>query len=343
MHRLLNYDPGTDKFFTFDTENVELTVEDVIYFSDHFDQQMFEKITNIHGRCLSVITDVEAPGYDLSVPIIFIPALDMGMLNYIDLFPEEYDSTDTSYCFNFSINKKRPERYCLLKLIEWFNLDSYVHTWSGVGSNFDCTGLISETKKISASWHDQKFFSHLLAPVQTVKENWIMTDLVDQHNGYNRDPGNTKLFMHHFTWLFGQSAVSLITESSTDYQPNFCFSERTMLSIAALTFPIWVGSYGQAQQARIMGFDVFADIINHDYQFKSTVLERCYYAVHDNLQLLTDIQLAAQMRQDHLDRLLNNRDYLMGTGFRGWVHDQIRKLPEDLQPQIFNLMPPINK
>lgn len=343
MGKLLRYINNVGEFRDSNNQSQFLTPQDAIYFCDSFDLILFNKLLKQHGKPACVVVDVESPVHDCSVPVIFIPALTMGMSNYTGFFPESTDIKTTDFCFNFSINKKTPDRYCLLKLIEWFNLDSYVHTWSGVGASFDCTQLISEFEKISDHWNNQEFRTCLLAPVQKIKTNWLFPNDIANLTSFNRDQGNQTVFMANATELFAASAVALIAESSTLSQPNFCFTEKTLLALASLNFPIWVGSYGQARQARIMGFDIFPDLINHDYQFKSTVLERCYHAVHDNLQLLTDLQLAARVRQECLDRLIANRAYMMGTGFCGWVRDQIQKLPKHIQQQIFDLMIPINK
>lgn len=337
MSQVLTYVDSIDQFVTTTHEWLTPTSSDVIYFSDFFDCTLLEQIIERHGNPACVITDVESTVNDCGVPVVFIPALIMGMTNHLHLFDDTLRVINTRYCFNFSINKKQADRYCLLKLIEWFQLGSYVHTWSGIGASFDCEYFILEAESISAPWKTQEFLTHLLSAVQTVPENWIFLDYMNDHTGCNRGLGDQEQFMQHCIPLFGQSAVSLITESSTKYQRNFCFTEKTMLAISALTFPIWVGNYAQAQQAKNMGFDTFQDLINHDYQFKSTLLERCYHAVHDNLELLTDLSFAIKMRQQYHDRLIRNRDHLMGHGLREWVLGQIKKLPVPIQEQIVHL------
>jgi hypothetical protein len=320
MGKLLRYINDVNKFRDLNNEeNQILTSEDAIYFCDFFDSTLLEIIIQEHGKPACVITDVESPAYKCSVPVIFIPSLELGMTNYTRLFPEITDVKNTDFCFNFSINKKSLDRYCLLKLIEWFDLDSYVYTWSGCGSSFDCTQLISESKKINRYWNTQEFFTHLLAPVEKIKENWLFQNDSNDNTGYNRNQGDQTFFMHRATEIFGSSAVALMTESSASNQPNFCFTEKTLLALASLNFPIWVGSYGQAYQANIMGIDIFSDIIDHSYQWKETLLERCFHAINDNIELLTDLSLAAGLRDQHKTRLLANRAHVWGTGLEQYV------------------------
>ena len=342
MSRLLHYE--TDKFFTISGQSVAPTGSDVIYISDFFDSKLLTEIVEIHGSFQFLVTDVESRNYDNSpVPIIFVPGLRMGMLNWVYWF-DQNDYNKTQHCFNFAINKKRPDRHCLLKLIEWFDLDSYVYTWSGIGANFDCARLIQDVNAIDAEWNTEQFFSHLLSPVQKISPTWLHAgpDCGAVH-GSNRDAGDSIYFMKQSTEIFATSAVALITECSTDYQPNFTFSEKTMMAIASLNFPIWVGNYGQANQAEHMGFDVFADIIDHDYQYKDTVLERCFYAVHDNLQILSDLGLARRARQKCMQRLLQNRSYLLGANFRQWARQQTERLPQSVQNQMQVAYPALYK
>ena len=81
-----------------------------------------------------------------------------------------------------------------------------------------------------------------------------------------------------------QSAVALISESA-DFQKASVFTEKTLYALMALNFPLFIGGYGHADQLTRMGFDVFDDIIDHSYQYKETLFERCYYAFYNNLEL----------------------------------------------------------
>jgi hypothetical protein len=335
MSRLLKWHNRSDTVVDL-AGNVAIPGEkDVIYFSDFFDRTLLDRLVSAHGRFLCLVTDVESTQMETPVPVVFVPALDMGLLNYcVDWFPPLESPIQTQCCFNFSINKKQPDRYCLLKLIEWFDLTSCIYTWSGVGASFDCTRLISEFHTISAAWATADFLNHLLSPVTRVTENWILPNQADDHTGFNRNPESISLATNQLSMMFSKSAVALIAEGATDYQPNFCFSEKTLMTMAALNFPIWVGSYQQEQQASDMGIDTFPDIVNHGYQHKNTLLERCYHAVSDNLALLSDLDLARDLRQQHLHRLQRNREHVLGTGIKTWTQQQIRKLPESVQSFI---------
>ncbi|NBO23558.1 PepSY domain-containing protein, partial [bacterium] len=126
---------------------------------------------------------------------------------------------------------------------------------------------------------------------------------------------------------FVQSAVSLISEPHGDLTASV-FTEKTIFAIMGLTFPIFVGGVGNADYLKKVGLDVFDDIIDHSYQFLPTLAERCYYALKNNIKILTDLNLAKQLRTKNLDRLLKNRDLLytgilidlhQGSFFTGWA------------------------
>jgi hypothetical protein len=97
--------------------------------------------------------------------------------------------------------------------------------------------------------------------------------------------------------MMSASTVSLITESECTHPELSAvgFSWKTIFSVMAHTIPLWLGGRGAADQWRNLGFDVFDDIVNHDYQYAPTLFQRCWQAVNLNHKLLQD--------QDQLSRL----------------------------------------
>jgi hypothetical protein len=215
------------------------------------------------------------------------------------------ENLTTNYCFNFSINKKRINRYILLKLIEHFDIIKHCnYTWSGIGSQFNLQMLLNEIDTIPLPPWEDEFVSNLLSPIQ-IPVKWISTDrdsFTDSFVKTNAD----------LAWnlgigdLYCNSAVSLITES-IDFEPGIGFTEKSIFSVLGLSLPIWIGGKYQAEQFKTYGFDVFDDVIDHSYQYKNTLIERCYYAIHDNLKLLTDLEFATAIREKVKSRLIANR------------------------------------
>jgi hypothetical protein len=329
MTRVLKCHPKS-QITTLDNNPAIPDRHDVLYFSDWFDSVFLDEVVANFGPIKMVICDVESTILPTLVPVQFIPALGMGMTRWIKYanldFAQVLDYPNPTCCFSFSIRKKRPTRYLLLKLIEWFDLQSYTHTWSGEGRTFDCSKFIQEFSSINKSWSTVDLHSFLLNPVEKIQVNW-----------YPHDSSN---FFQEKIWLSvsQRSVVSLITECSTGYQSNFTFSEKSLMPLLCLNFPIWVGNYGQAQQAQQMGFDVFEDVIDHSYQYQKTLVERCYHAINDNLSLLTDLDLAKRTQQKYLDRLIANQKYILNGGFEKWAHGELQKLPDIVKSLIQEFM-----
>ncbi|HNT71378.1 MAG TPA: hypothetical protein PKI83_06955, partial [Bacteroidales bacterium] len=59
------------------------------------------------------------------------------------------------------------------------------------------------------------------------------------------------------------------------------------------------------------GFDIFDDIIDHSYQYHNTLIERCYYAIADNLEILTNLQHSSKLRDAMQKRLNANRQKII--------------------------------
>ena len=212
-----------------------------------------------------------------------------------------YDAPITEKCFNFVINKKQLNRYYLIKMIEWFHLSDFDYTYSGIGHDFNLRSEMCEIDDLSnqLGWRFKKL---LLEPV-SLPQKWL--GQVDEITNYamvgtNSEPGKSKNFL---VPMISRTAVSLISESYPIHDRAAHLTEKTAYSLSARTFPIWVGGYGIADEMTRMGIDVFDDVIDHSYQYKSTLLERCYYAIASNLRILSDLDFATQQRQKHWHRL----------------------------------------
>lgn len=215
----------------------------------------------------------------------------------------------TEYCFNFSVNLKRINRFIMIKLIEWFGLTNMDYTWSGVDSNFDMSTIIEEINSIQTPPWSKEFQSFLLAPITTQKK-WINVPDDTAIELTNIQTVNKKVWLAGLDQLYSHSAVSLIAES-IDYQAGVGYTEKTAYAVFGQTFPIWVGGKYQAEQFAKLGYDTFDDVIDHSYQYKDTLIERCYHAIADNLEILRNLEHAAVLRNNRSDRLAENRQKLL--------------------------------
>ncbi len=346
---LLAHESSSTKFLTFDREIVtELLRNDILYYSDAFSRTALNQVIDRFGAPAGVIMDQESSIIPQQISSYFIPCLHPR--SFPQLFqPIKPTLTDdlppTTHCFNFGINRKTLDRYLLLKLVDWFKLDCYLHTWSGVGASANCEYLIQEMNQLECDWLTLEFRNYLLTRVSNITPRWhdspepVNTTFGDismpdcrKFNGslLGRWPN-----IHKQDYL--NTAVSLITENSSNNEPNFTWTEKTYWAMLGLTFPIWVGNYGQAQQMKHMGFDVFDDVVNHRYQYCDTLLERCYYALADNIDLLTDLDNCSKLRALHHDRLLANRECLFKIPLNSWEIAEIQRLPAWAQTVVYDV------
>lgn len=238
----------------------------------------------------------------------------------------------THYIFNFSCNKKQINRYLLIKMVEIFGLENFNYTWSGAGQSFDLSNIIQELNLIG--FDDAVFKSQLLSGISNIQPRFINygeSKVVDpiKTSSINNYGGNVWSWNHGLNEVYEHSAISLIAES-VRFEKAAIFTEKTVYSVMACTLPIWVGGYKQASEWKRIGFDTFDDIIDHSYQNYDTLFERCYYAFKNNLHLLKDLDLATRVRQDVLNRLLENKTKLVDklTSFNDSV---LKQTPNDFQ------------
>ena len=105
--------------------------------------------------------------------------------------------------------------------------------------------------------------------------------------------------------MFEPSCISLITEPPI-YEKEAHLSEKVIMAIYGGTIPIFIGGWRCADALKIIGFDVFDDIVDHSYQTLENPWDRITKAFEANIDLLksftiTDIVL--QRMQYNLDLL----------------------------------------
>jgi hypothetical protein len=268
--------------------------DDVFYMPGPIDTDLLLGDLDKYGRPAYIVGDQAGNIVLDGVNIYTVPfrGLDMEMEKFKHL--QLQDQINTAYCFNFFINNKQINRHLLVKLVEHFELDSFDYVLGNDQPNFDMQHTIGELASITDVNLDADFKTKILSPIK----------LPPKHDGNNIGEWTSRV-----SQMFDQTAVSLVSEIN-GHQLASVFSDKTLYAIMGLTFPIYIGGYGHADYLKQIGFDTFDDIIDHSYQFKTTLIERCYYAFKNNLRLLSDTDYAVAVRQQHLPRLLANRDLL---------------------------------
>ena len=327
-----------------DLHNIEkLTNDHVLHVYDIFDQQYINQILK-KGTPGAILSDhLLTPPYSDLIPFFGLPLwVGNEVVNIIYGYKFD-DNISTINCFNFMINKKQINRFLCIKFVEWFKLSNFDYTWSAVDQTFDMSDILAEITLLGdQSPLDQATKSFILSPIKLEKRFIEFSkQTLTATGGVKNYGGNSWTWRNGLNKMFLSSAISLITESVWT-QKAAVFTEKTIYSVLGLTFPIWVGGYNQATEWKNIGFDVFDDIIDHSYQSYDTLIERCYYAFANNLDLLSNKDKSAKLRLLCKDRLLKNRKLLLNNHLGIIANNKISTYPQELQlcmPEILKYFP----
>lgn len=204
---------------------------------------------------------------------------------------------ETQACFNFMLYKRRWLRELAIQCIEEHSLTTPFYTLNFEGST---------------------------TPIKSFPDNHNTGNyIVDNWNNYLADN------------VFLPTAVSLIIETlEPQWGSCMTYTEKTMYPIMALTLPIWLGGYQQAQGFKELGFDTFDDVINHSYQYIENPQESISRAIKDNYRLLTDLEHAKEIRRRVMPRLIDNRNYAMSNPFDQMITQRINQTYPDFDQRL---------
>jgi hypothetical protein len=116
---------------------------------------------------------------------------------------------------------------------------------------------------------------------------------------------------------YQDSFVEIVTESSFS-APAFLITEKTLNSIYGCNFPIILSGVGAVAHLREVGFDMFDDVINHDYDTIENPFDRIIAAVEHNRRILLDADHAKQCWSTHRDRFVAN--IAVAKNMYAWYH-----------------------
>ena len=320
--------------------------QEVFHIFDLWSEDYLHRVIESKGRPAYILSDhvlTLHPAHTLNLNFYGLPLWSMRECRQWSWNDFEHDTPlTTDYVFNFNLNKKQCSRFILMKLVETYKFSSYQYTWSGIGRQFDMSVIINEIDSDVSADSPVKsatFKTKILAPInlstrfyQEQGKIFDRNDAQELETLYGRaDYGGNKWTWDNFlSDLVGKSAVSLIGETG-NYQKLSMFTEKSVYAFLGLTFPIWIGNWGQADAVAQIGLDVFTDVIDHSYQWYPTLIERCFWAFELNKRLLSDLEYAANLRKLHLKRMLCNRAFILDDGLGAYCTKQIASYPKDLR------------
>lgn len=303
----------------------------ILHVWDTIDDKTLDRIIAMYGRPKYIVMDsFSYYKTSIDIPVHYVDAwIEQQLKELESMNVVHIDNITTNYTSSFLINKKQINRFLAIKFCEIFDINPN-YTWSGIDNNFDLTHLIQEKQQLDDSLIDQHW-AEILSPISKFEKRWHSSPGEISNNSSVINYGNNvELWNQHFNKVVSTSAISIITESVST-QTATTFSEKTIYAVLGLTFPIWVGGMHSAEYFKNKGFDVFDDIIDHSYQNLPTLLQRCFYAFYLNRDLLTNLDKAAALRAQNLDRLINNRNLLTSATFRKYNKTMIQQWPNNLQ------------
>lgn len=322
-HKLV--DSITGKEFTQSLDNNVLHVWDVI------DDATIQQIVDTFGKPKYIVMDsFSFYKTALDIPVYYIDAWIENQIKQAESMQvQQVDKLSTEYTANFIVNKKQINRFLAIKLCEVFNVNAN-YTWSGIGKEFDLSDIVNEKQQLKDPVIDDHW-SDILSPISKFEKKWYSTHGEKfSSSGVDSYGNNITVWNQYLIDIVSRTAISIITES-VHIQQAATFTEKTAYAMLGLTFPIWVGGVNSAFYWQDKGFDVFDDVIDHSYQNRPTLLERCFYAFYLNRNLLTDTEKVSALRKQHLGRLIKNRSLLTSNTFKSYNQRIVQQWPNDLQ------------
>jgi hypothetical protein len=186
------------------------------------------------------------------------------------------------------MNKVRPNRLILSTVLaNMFDLDEIAYS-------FNLDGATSPDVVIDELLLNCKYN---FTTTKLLPEKWF---------GVKQFNTNVGVFVEFlYREIFSLATVSIITEP-TFFENGTHLSEKTLMSVYAGHFMIWVGSYKAAECAKKLGLDIFEDIIDHSYQYIEHPGKRSVEAILRNIDLLTNLDLQVDLRNKMYQRLDDN-------------------------------------
>jgi hypothetical protein len=326
-------------------DNYDQLTNYIIFIEDMTSEdRLFENIDRL-GHPLVILHNsfsiYELPKKYNTIPVICIPIFAEFLSDDYRNIALETSLTkgySKSNCFSFVLNRANINRYLCIKLVQHFKLESFSYTWSGCGRTMDLTKTINDMNTCLANkkWLTPEFKNFLLEPIQNFSENWKgsfrKTNHLFRRDYDKKNYENWELVKPTYT----SSIIHLIT-GTPEYERATVVDEKFYQCVMGMNIPLWIGGgINQADCHSRHGIDVFDDIIDHSYQYCSTVVERCYRAFKDNLHLLQNFDQLNEIYQQILPRLHNNIKQLESNHFKEYNNDIINSLPMELQTFINN-------
>lgn len=146
----------------------------------------------------------------------------------------------------------------------------------------------------------ERGFDKLKASKFNVNDDYQIYPKYNNDNVYNFDTTLRNYYQDTF--------VEIITETSFT-EPCYLITEKTLNSIYGCNFPIFLSGKGAVEFLRNMGLDMFDDVIDHSYDTIDDPVQRLYFAIERNKEILNNVELSKSLWAKNQHRFLKNIEF----------------------------------
>lgn len=155
---------------------------------------------------------------------------------------------------------------------------------------------------------DQHLVPVLESGYQKLKKYQSSIEFVDNHDNHYRHNIYSKNYTEHIRQFYQSTTVEICTETYFE-EPSHMLTEKTLNMILGCNFPILLCGRDSVKHLESLGFDVFRDIVNHDYDSVDDPMQRLRLAVDLNKRLLVDQEWAQQQWIANKERFIKNAEH----------------------------------
>jgi hypothetical protein len=226
----------------------------------------------------------------------------------------EYQQLDPAINKNFDSKKtfvalNRAPRQSRINLVSYLlgsNLEKY-----GIISFGDTIKCDSWLQRVSWPLTEQQEIAikpKLMKGYKKSKTLDLSVSLKNVDNIYTNFTDNATNFDQNLRHIYYNCFIEIVSETACN-TVYMGVSEKFLNSVYGCNFPIMIGSVGLVKFLSQMGFDMFDDIINHEYDQIQDPLDRICSAIDLNYELLTDSSRVQKLWLDNQHRFKQNINF----------------------------------
>lgn len=142
---------------------------------------------------------------------------------------------------------------------------------------------------------------------------------------------NATNFYNNLLPIYNQTATQIITETNFN-ELGGNLTEKFLQSVYGMVFPIIIGCVGAVDHLRTVGFDMFDDIINHDYDTIENPFDRIIAAIDLNCHLLCENE-TKKIWATAKPRFIKNINYAKNGMYKYYELSSLKTLKNILNEQ----------